>query len=380
MAPHITASLIVPIFNGQRYLPQFWESLQASLQSDYELIVVNDASNEDVLATIPSFPMAAAVTTLINEAPLGYAPSVNRAMTQAAGEYLIHLNTDLILLPSTLRQILSALATRARVGVVGAKLVYPQTGLTQHVGMAFSDCNKFHFLHYLPQSHPLVSMSREVQATTGAILGFRRSLYEALGPMDESLYNCNEDIDYCLRARRAGYSIMVDAKAVAYHWEGQSGHARFVRAIENEAIFWGKWLKAISPDLHLYIKESIEHLLRGAAAPDLATATVINLSKGNADRYVLEAISSLLGSRRPLSEMKFLQVNNPDSRYWLPLLLPYSLLRFPSPFVYVVDCYRSLAENYYWFTKRMDLVGNEVVVDHTGCVLLSSDLLSQTVC
>jgi GT2 family glycosyltransferase len=346
-----------------------------NLDPSFELILVDDASTEDVLSTLPSLPPNIQVTTLSNPAPLGYAPSVNRAMLLASGEYIIHLNTDLILRPDTIRNLLSTLSSNPRVGLVGAKLVYPQTGLTQHIGMAFSDCNKFHIFHQLPHDHTLASRSREVQATTGAILGFSKALYQTLGPMDSSLYNCNEDVDYCLRAKKAGYSNFVNAKAWAYHWESQSGYARFVRAIENEALFWGKWLTTINPDITGYMRESLELMLRTSSI-DLARFQILNLSKGANDRYLISTLLEAAGHSLRLPVLNFLQVNNPSSCYWLPMILPFSLILSPSPFVYIVDSYHDLTENYYWFKSRLSLVGEEIIADHTGCFLLTSELLA----
>jgi O-antigen biosynthesis protein len=371
------ASLVVPIFNGLRFLPSFWDSLLRNVgDACFELIIVNDASTEPVLTTLPTLPTTLPITVLTNHSQQGYAASINRGMAQSSGDYIIHLNNDLVLQPNSLRSLLTTIKEHPRAGIVGAKLIYPQTGLIQHTGMAFSDSNKFHIFHHMPANHALASKSRLVQCSTGAILCIRRDAYHHIGQLDESFLNCNEDVDYCLRAKQAGYDIVVDAHASAYHWESQSGPIRFVRAVENDAIFWGKWLRLITADIRNYLIEGISFAINKPNAPEIERCEVLNLSKGQCDRYVLEAIWSLASKPQPKSAIDFRQLGNASSIYWLPMLLPHSMISAATPFIYIVDTYLSLVQNNYWFEHRLKVVGEELIIDHTGCAFLTTEILS----
>ncbi len=93
-------SVIVPIFNGSRYLRQFFESLASAVPEGYEIILVDDASTEPVLELLPDCRVLNDATRLRNDVNLGYSGAVNRAFECSTGEISIQLNTDLILHPN----------------------------------------------------------------------------------------------------------------------------------------------------------------------------------------------------------------------------------------------------------------------------------------
>lgn len=365
-ANSIVRTFIVPVFNGLRYLPAFWESLRPSLLPGSEIIIIDDASNENVSATFPASSPDVPVLTLRNDRSAGYAATVNRAMREAQGNVFFHLNTDLILQNETCLNLEKSVVNSPDVGIAGAKLIFPQTGTLQHIGIAFTKFTKFHFFMNMRPDHPLAMKSRTVQATTGAALCFRRDVYNKLGPMDEELYNCNEDVDYCLRAAEHGLSSVVEANAIAYHWESQSGYARFVRLAENEATFWGKWRDRINPDIGLYIAEGLSWLFDQNPQAKDRPFSILNLSKGATDRVVADTLRQFLPRVADDPEFDYRQLNNSSNSYFLPMILPYSMILHARPFIYITDDFLELAKNNYWFQRRRERVGDELVVDHLG--------------
>lgn len=370
----IHTSLVVPIFNGVRYLPSFWASVLPEIDKSTEVIVVDDGSSEDVWATVPNIENAARVVHLKNEKNRGYSPTVNRAMEQASGRYFIHLNTDLILTPGILSRLRHTLEHRSDIGCLGAKLIYPQTGKIQHIGMSFTKGNKYHFFQYMDASHPLADISRDVQSTTGAILAFPRALYEKIGPWDEQFFNCNEDVDYCFRAKQIGLKSHVDAGACAYHWESQSGYSRFVRFTENEAKFWAKWGNSISSDAAKYIEESLRYTLSLWPQFGEMRPRIVNLSKGSTETAVVDVLNAVLPLTAAEPPLDFAQRNNPSDKLPLPMILPHSLMFMPTPIIYVVDCFEQLANNQYWFMRRQQISGGDMVIDHLGNCMTTNEL------
>ena len=90
-------SVIVPVFDGVRYLPYFLASLAEAAPPGAELIFVDDASTEPVLDIVPDTLGGASVTKLRNDQNRGYSAAVNRGFAHARGDILIQLNSDLIL-------------------------------------------------------------------------------------------------------------------------------------------------------------------------------------------------------------------------------------------------------------------------------------------
>ena len=365
-------SVIVPMFNGVAFLPSFFESLRAALPEDSQLILIDDASDEPVWDTVPELP-ATSVVRLRNDRNLGYSVAVNRGFAAATGEIIVQLNTDLILEPDCIRAMIDLIEREERVGIVGSKLIFPTTGLAEHVGMAFGNHSKPHIFYELPAAHPLCGRTRELQITTGATVAMTRRVLDRLGPLDEGYFNHNEDIEHCLLAVKHGLRNFMCAESVAHHWKSKSGPARFARMKASEALFWSRWGTTYQIDLGRFVDEALNHVLSEAPQMQKIPFQVVDLSRGADQPIILERLSR----RWPDVDQRvrhFRQINNPSDRFWLPLLLPHWIALEPTPFIYLVDGYRELEENFLWFENRRRVVDDELVVDLSGAALQTSEL------
>jgi GT2 family glycosyltransferase len=369
-------SVIVPIFNGTRFLPTFFASLLEALPEDTELFLVDDGSEEPVWDTVPEFP-SAAVFRLQNETNLGYSVAVNRGFAAASGDIVVQLNTDLVLEPECIRAMVGFIEREDRVGIVGSKLVFPTNGLTQHVGMAVGDHTKPHIFFQLPAAHPLCGKSRELQIMAGTTVAMTHRVLTRLGPLDERYFNHNEDIEHCLLASKHGLRNFVCADSVAHHWESQSGPSRYAQTAASDAIFWSKWGPHVTPDLGEFVDEGLDHVLN--EAPHLADVEfhVVDLSRDIDQTIVLERILRRWTTARDHVN-GFRQMNNRSRHLWLPLLLPHWYVAQPTPFIYLVDGYRELEQNVLWFQTRRKLVAEEIVVDLSGAAVRTSELFGAT--
>lgn len=369
--PRVTA--IVPIFNGVEFLPAFFESLAGALPDDSQVILVDDGSVQPVWDTVPEFGAAESVVRLRNEANFGYCVAVNRAFPLATGDIVVQLNTDLILDPDCIRAMVRLIEREKDVGIVGSKLVFPTTGLVQHVGMALGNHTKPHVFLEMPTSHPLCGKTRQVQIVTGATAAMTRHVLDKIGPFDERYFNHNEDIDHCLLAGKHGFRNFLCADSVAHHWESQSGPARFAGVEPAEALFWSRWGAELESDLGLFVDEALDHILKEAPQLEGLPFEVLDLSRGADQPIVLDSLSR----RWPdLSRgiRHYRQAGNTAARLHLPLLLPHWVAHEPIPFIYLVDRYRELSENDLWFANRRRVVAEELVIDLTGATRLTSEL------
>src|SRR5258708_131557 len=99
-------SVIVPLFNGIRYLPYFLHSLAEAVPRNAEVIFVDDGSTEPVLDAITNELPVKSVIKLRNERNGGYSVAVNRGFAQATGELVFQLNSDLVLEPHSIQAML----------------------------------------------------------------------------------------------------------------------------------------------------------------------------------------------------------------------------------------------------------------------------------
>ena len=150
----------------------------------------------------------------------------NRAAEKASGDFLLFLNDDIeIIEPDWLEAMLED-AMRLEVGVVGARLLYPDRSV-QHAGMflgadgvgrhAFRNANENDAGYF-----GLALTKREVIAVTGACMMMRREVFERLGRFDEAHTIVNNDLDFCLRVHEAGLLAIYTPFATLIHHEKAS--------------------------------------------------------------------------------------------------------------------------------------------------------------
>lgn len=369
--PHVSA--IVPIFNGRAHLPDFFESLQAALPEHSQIVLVDDGSTEPVWETVPEFSGAQSVLHLRNEKNLGYSAAVNRAFAEVTGDVIVQLNTDLVLHPESIGAMVDLIEREKQVGIVGSKLVFPSTGLVQHIGMAFGNYTKGHVFLDLPATHPLCERTREMQIVCGATVAMGRDVLNRIGPLDENYFNHDEDIEHCLLALKHGYRNFTCAASIAHHWESRSGPARFARIEASDGIFWTRWGTSFEADLDRFVDEALDLLLCEDGGLAGVPFGLLDLSRGADQPLVIERLRRHwpdLTTR----ERSFRQMSNPSERLSLPLLVPHGTAYESTPFIYLVDRYRELEENALWFERRWQAVPEELVVDLTGAVVRTSEL------
>lgn len=368
-------SVIVPIFDGSRYLPYFLESLAEALPAGSELIFVDDASTEPVLDAIPDTFGGRPVTKIRNERNRGYAAAVNRGFEQATGEILIQLNTDLILERRAISAMVDLILKTPNVGIVGSKQLYPTTGRIRHIGMAFGRFSLQHIYGGMRADHPLCCRTRAMQTVSGATAAMTRSVLADVGPLDESYYNTNENTDHCMQAHVRGYKNYTCAESVTYHWVSQSGPARFARVAEDDALFCARWGAKRTIDLSDFVDEALDFVLD--AYPRLAAYAFepLSLCRSNDESILLDCIDRRWGHARERVHATRV-FNSAREAVWLPMELPYRAMMHPSPYIYMVDKHEQLAENRYWFETRARIVETELVMDTRAVVLTTRELLA----
>lgn len=194
-----------------------------------ETIVVDDGSRDGTAEAVASlFPDA---TVLVNREPQGFTRSANRGLAQARGKLLFLLNSDTEVQPGTVARLLAIFLADSRLGIAGAALTYPGGAAQWSGGGAPTLLWLFALASGLPARlarlpgyrrlkplHP--PGPRAVDWVSGAAMVIRRSTWEAAGPFDERFRFYAQDLDFCLRARRAGWTVEIRPEIAVVHHHG----------------------------------------------------------------------------------------------------------------------------------------------------------------
>ncbi len=146
----------------------------------------------------------------------------NVAAASARGKFLLFLNDDIEVIDGGWLDGLLEHAQRPEIGVVGPQLLYPD-GKVQHAGMFLSGRVGRHAFRFLPHDEPgsfgLALTQRNVISVTGACLMTRRTVFDAVGGFEEEHAVINNDLDFCLRVRRAGHGVVYTPHVSLRHHE-----------------------------------------------------------------------------------------------------------------------------------------------------------------
>lgn len=186
---------------------------------NFDVVVVDNGSTDgsvDLVQT--SFPQASVIS---NEQNLGFSIGNNIGI-YASGDYdyYLLLNNDTEVHENWLTEMLQTAQRHEKVGLIGAKLLYPDDTV-QHAGGVFDSSGDRHIGR--GENPEKFSSDREVDYITGAAFLIKKDLVEQIGFLDEILSPIYyEDIDYCRRAAKAGFKIYLSASAVVVHHESKT--------------------------------------------------------------------------------------------------------------------------------------------------------------
>ncbi|HEY6234214.1 MAG TPA: glycosyltransferase, partial [Candidatus Elarobacter sp.] len=218
--PRVT--VIVPVYNDTSMTLECLRSLADAQPSTVraEYVVLDDASTDDVARILAAVP---GITFLRNAENLGFLRTCNRAALLSTADYVVFLNNDTIVRPGWLDELVRTAEQDPRVGVVGAKLVYPDGSLQEAGGLIWRDASGWNYGRGGRPDDPAYEYVRDVDYCSGAALLVRRALFEQVGRFDERFAPAYyEDCDLCFAVRRAGFRVVYQPRAVVLHREGST--------------------------------------------------------------------------------------------------------------------------------------------------------------
>lgn len=224
-----TVSIIIPFKDKIALLKDCMDSLLATTSyKDYEVLLINNQSSDsDVMEYAKQLTRDFSHVRLFDfDEVFNFSRLNNFAAKKASGEFLLFLNNDIKIIHHGWLEEMVSHIQREEVGAVGAKLLYDDDTI-QHSGMVASSKSVMHLgrnekdgaVGYFQRANYV----RNVSVCTGACLMVKKALFFELNGFDEVLFPITfNDVDLCLKIRKAGYLIVYTPFAKLYHYESKS--------------------------------------------------------------------------------------------------------------------------------------------------------------
>ncbi len=293
-------SVVIPNFNGQRFLATVLDALRRQTLGDFEVILADDASSDDSVKFVEAhYPE---VRLLVNRSNLGFARNCNVAADAARGRILVLLNNDTEPEPTWIEELVKTIVTHPEAAIVSSKL------------LLFNERGKLHSAGDLlgrdgvPRNRGVWEIDRgqyDSQTTIfsgcGGAVAYRKDAWNALGGFDEDFWMYLEDVDFAFRAQLQGYSAVFAANARVYHHLSATGGGSLASYYVGRNTIW------------LIVKNMPRSLLlrnlpQIVAAQVKVTVDALRNWRGEAARARLRGqIDALLGIRGVLAKRRTIQ-------------------------------------------------------------------------
>ncbi len=187
----VNLSVAIPSYNGREVLGRALANLRRELP-DAEVIVIDGHSHDGSARMVEDQYPGVRLFEFKN---FGWGHATNRGLSLATGRYLMMLNSDVFVTAAAVNEMRRRLELDPTVGAVGPVLV-DEDGRRERV------FGKVNLRNYVPATR-----RERVGLLSGACIMTRRDVLAEVGAIDERFHFYNDDTDWCLRVRRAGYAL-----------------------------------------------------------------------------------------------------------------------------------------------------------------------------
>jgi len=231
-SPTVDVSILIVNFNGGGTVLECLRSVHVQTRDiGYEVVVVDngsaDGSPDDIGRAFPT------VHLIRNPDNRGFARACNQALRAAAGRLFLLLNSDTLLPGNAVQEMAQFLEEHPRAGMAGPMLLHEDGTYQKSAGRVRGIANEWRERRTRAglERGARAAWQREVRFArrvrsvdwvSGAFLTVRRSVVERIGLLDERMFLFFEDIDWCTRARKAGWPVLYNPHVRVIHLGGRS--------------------------------------------------------------------------------------------------------------------------------------------------------------
>ncbi|MCL2436412.1 MAG: glycosyltransferase family 2 protein [Clostridiales bacterium] len=251
-------SIVIPNKDHLELLKPCVDSiLELTTYDNYEIVIVeNNSVDEETFAYYRELELLPHIHVLrYPGTKFNYQKIINHGAKNCTGDYIMQLNNDTQILTPNWLELMLGFAQRSDVGVVGVKLYYPDMTI-QHAGGIFVPGESFteHIFVGIPKyAHGYMNRAfliQNISWVTGACVLSRKEIYEQVGFMDEDYEIFYGDVDFCMKAKALGKTIIFHPFVELIHYEGKTrGNPlppeKYRILQRDKDLFMSKWQKAL---------------------------------------------------------------------------------------------------------------------------------------
>jgi len=246
--PELT-SIIIPVHNLWDITQRCLDSIACCTYMPYEIILVDNGSTDEMPEQLLDSEKHPYLHVVVNNDNCSYAVACNQGLAQAEGTYIVFLNNDTVVTDQWLMRMLAVFRRNPSAGIVGPMsncVMAAQSVKDVPYKEDLVELPAFAARHYAEN----MSLSTEVPYLVGFCLLAKREVMDKVGSFDEAFSNAYEEIDFCYRAREAGYKCHIAEDVFIHHWGSATfrllGSKEDYRANidAHQGLFedrWGSW-------------------------------------------------------------------------------------------------------------------------------------------
>ncbi|MBU2592178.1 glycosyltransferase family 2 protein [Patescibacteria group bacterium] len=218
MKKYPRVSIIVLNWNGWKDTIECLNSLKKIAYPNYEVIVIDNGSTDGSVERLKAKSLK--LKAVFNNKNLGFAEgnniAIRRVLKENKSDFVLLLNNDTVVEKNFLTKLVKTTQKEERIGIVGPKIYYfDKRNVIQSAG---SKINLY--LGKFPQIKS--KKTTEVDFVTGACLLIKTEVIKKIGLLDKKFFLIFEDMDWCVRAKKASYLILYVPGSIIWHKTGRS--------------------------------------------------------------------------------------------------------------------------------------------------------------
>ncbi len=222
----MTTAVVILNWNGKKMLERFLPSVTAHTQGDAEVIIADNGSTDDSLDFVRAQYPGLRIIEL--DKNYGFAGGYNRALQQVKADYYVLLNDDVEVTPGWIEPVVAQMQQHPDTAICQPKLLmYDQRDTFEYAGGAGGFLDKYGYpfcrgrmFTSLEQDNGQYNTPSEIFWASGAAMFVRADVWHQLGGLDDDFFAHMEEIDFCWRAKNAGYRVEYCPQSTVFHVGG----------------------------------------------------------------------------------------------------------------------------------------------------------------